>query len=49
MQLPNGKWSNPTSFNFYSGVSWATDVPLELLGSFGSGPDGVPSDEEQAD
>ena len=47
MQLPNGKWSNPTSFNFDSGASWATDVPLELLGSFGSGPDGVPSDERK--
>jgi len=47
MQLPNGEWSNPINFNFDSGASWATDVPLELLGSFGSGPDGVPSEERK--
>ena len=28
-------------------ISWATDVPLELFGTFGSGPDGVPSDERK--
>jgi hypothetical protein len=47
MQLPNGKWSNAINFNFDSGASSATDVPLELLGSFGSGPDGVPSEERK--
>ena len=45
MQLPDGKWSKPIKFNFDSGVSWATDVPLDLLQSFGTGPDGVASNE----
>jgi hypothetical protein len=47
MQLPNGEWSNAINFNFDSGATWATDVPLALLGSFGSGPDGVPSEERK--
>jgi hypothetical protein len=45
MKLPNGQWSQPIKFNFDTGASFATDIPLELLADFGSGPDGVPSDQ----
>lgn len=45
MKLPNGQWSQPIKFNFDTGTSFATDIPPELLADFGSGPDGVPSDQ----
>jgi len=47
MLLPNGQWSKAIKFNFDNGASWPTDVPPELLQSFGSGPDGVPSSERK--
>lgn len=43
MQLPNGTWSNEIYFNYDTGASWATDVPLELLSGFGSSANGVAS------
>jgi hypothetical protein len=47
MKLPDGLWSAPIKFNFDTGASWPTDVPLELLADFGAAPDGVPSDERK--
>ena len=47
MKLPDGSWSAPIKFNFDTGASWPTDVPLELLADFGAAPDGVPSDERK--
>ena len=44
MKLPDGSWSETLSFNFDTGASFATDVPLELLAAFGYGPDGVGTD-----
>ena len=39
IQKPDGKWSDPIKFNFDTGASWATDVPLQLLKSFGGDVD----------
>ncbi len=41
MKLPDGTWSQEIMFNFDSGASNPTDVPLDLLSAFGYGPDGV--------
>lgn len=35
MMLPNNKWSDPIVFNFDTGASWGTDVPLQLVKDFG--------------
>jgi len=35
MMLPNGGWSKPVTFNFDTGASTPTDIPLSLLGDFG--------------
>jgi hypothetical protein len=47
MKLHYGSWSAPIKFNFDSGASWPTDIPLELLADVGAAPDGVPSDERK--
>src|SRR5207344_3569262 len=35
MQLPDGKWSETVLFNFDTGASSPTDIPLQLLDDFG--------------
>ncbi len=35
MQKPDGTWSDPIKFNFDTGASSPTDVPLDLLKAFG--------------
>ena len=35
MQLPNGTWSETVIFNFDTGASFPTDIPLQLLDDFG--------------
>lgn len=35
MKLPDGTWSQNIIFNFDTGASWATDVPLQLIDKFG--------------
>src|SRR5580765_462425 len=35
MQKPDGSWSDPIKFNFDTGASSPTDVPLQLLKAFG--------------
>ena len=35
MQKPDGSWSDPIKFNFDTGASSPTDVPLSLLRAFG--------------
>lgn len=35
MKLPNGKWSEVVKFNFDTGASLPTDIPLQLLDDFG--------------
>lgn len=35
MQKPDGSWSDPIKFNFDTGASSPTDVPLDLLKAFG--------------
>ena len=35
MQLPDGKWSETVTFNFDTGASSPTDIPLQLLDDFG--------------
>jgi hypothetical protein len=35
MKLPNGTFSEPIEFNYDTGASWATDVPLSLIDDFG--------------
>lgn len=35
MQKPDGTWSDPIKFNFDTGASSPTDVPLQLLSAFG--------------
>jgi hypothetical protein len=35
MRKPNGTWSDHILFNFDTGSSWATDVPLQLVKDFG--------------
>lgn len=35
MLLPNNTWSKPVTFNFDTGASLPTDIPLQLLDAFG--------------
>ena len=45
MQKPDGTWSDPILFNFDTGASNPTDVPLPLLKAFGGE---VPTDRRKA-
>ncbi len=44
MQKPDGTWSDNILYNFDTGASSPTDVPLPLLSAFGYGPNGVGTD-----
>jgi hypothetical protein len=46
MQMPDKKWSDPILFNFDTGATQATDVPLQLMKDFG-GPVSTSKRKEQ--
>src|SRR3982750_2544357 len=35
IMLPSGQWSETIEYNFDTGASWPTDIPPQLLPSFG--------------